>query len=187
MDISTVSLFLVACGILIALLSLWAQLWVNFGKSNDNARQIAASYGLFWIYTAILFAMAAVSLVLVKQYWEGLPQQPYILSRPLPQFIEELGFSFLVSSFIMGLANITESAVSIVIKAFKGRNAFEPLVNENKISKAWLITIAIIALVILIVTWLGITFCKLYWLGYIGVVVSGVVAFLLLNAGKRPS
>lgn len=180
MDTSTVGLFLVACGILIALLSLWAQLWMNYGKNKDNGRQIAASYGLFWIYTAILFAMVAISLVLARQYWEGLPQQTYILSRPLSQFMEELGFSFLVSSFIMGLVNITESAVSIFIKAFRGRNAFESLVDENIINKAWLFTLAVLALIILVVTWLGITFCKLYWLGYIGVAVSGVIVFFLL-------
>jgi hypothetical protein len=185
MDTSTISLFLVACGILIALLSLWAQLWVNFGKSNDTSKQIAASYGLFWIYTAILFAMVAICLVLVRQYWEGLPQQSSILSRPLPQFLEELGFSFLITSFIMGLTNITESAVSIVIKAFKGRSAFESLVTENKISKAWLITMAILALAILIITWLGITFCKLYWLGYILVAISGVIVFIVLNFSRH--
>ena len=187
MDQSAVALFLVACGVLIALLSLWAQLWANYGKNQGNGRKIAASYGLFWIYTAILFAMVAVSLVLVKQYWEGLPQQTFVLGRPLPQFIEELGFSFLVSSFIMGFANITESAVSIFIKAFKRKTAFESLVEEDSISKAWLLTLAIMALATLIFTWLGITFCKFYWLGYILVVASGVIVFFWIIRSRRSS
>jgi len=181
MNYNIISLFLVACAILIALLSLWAQLWVSFGKNQDNSRKISASYGLFWIYTAILFAMAAISIILVRQYWEGLSQQAFILSRPLPQFLEELGFSFLISSFIMGLVNITQSAVSILIKALRGRTAFESLVNEDRIRAAWLFTLAVLALITLAVAWLGIVFCKLWWLGYIVIGCVGIFVYWALH------
>ena len=113
--------WLTATGLLIAVLSLWAQLWAHFGTISHDAcmrsRRDAASLGLFWIYTAIAIAVVAFGLLLTNMLSLNLSWRDHI---------ERIAQGFVVTALLMGLANVAESAVSVLCKVWKGGTAFDP-------------------------------------------------------------
>lgn len=149
---------LVGAAILIALLSLWAQLWVSFGGSGGRGKQVSATLGLFWIYMAMVIAMLGLGLLLVGKYWEG----------SLCFDTSELCFGFLMTSFIMGLANIFESTVSVFLKGKRNKTAFDPLFEQPpELNRRRLLKLAGLALSLLIVSCLGVSCNHWFWLGYV--------------------
>lgn len=169
---------LVAAGVLIALLSLWAQLWVNFGK-KDRITQHTASIGLLWIYLSIVIAMASIGVVLIGEYWEGLTTWNIsVFNKDLKTFLFDLGFGFLVTSFLMGIANMTESAVSIVYKGQHGKTAFDSIPDKapspSKYRKT-LRTLLLIALTLLIISVFGSIWNHWVYLGYIPLIVVSLL------------
>jgi cell division protein FtsX len=60
MDYLTVKLDPSAIGILLAVLALWAQLWVGYSKAKSVERQRVVTIGLVWIYCAIFFGFIAI-------------------------------------------------------------------------------------------------------------------------------
>lgn len=188
-DKDAINLLLIAGGVIIALLSLWAQLWVSYGSHEDEStilrRRINASYGLLWIYIAISYALIGVTIFIIARFWENMPLEESFLSRSLKQFIDELGLSFLCTSFIMGFANIAESIVSIILKGLRQEDAFQPLTESTKVKRGWIITLVVLALAILTATWLGITFCKGWFYLYIVIAIIGIFLFGLTNRPEK--
>jgi len=60
---------LTATGILLAVLSLWALLWVSFTRGGEDvdSKKRAATIGLFWIYCSIAIAVVAFGLLLASK------------------------------------------------------------------------------------------------------------------------
>jgi len=151
------SYLLIGGAILIALLSLWAQLWVSFGSSRGRGEQVSATLGLFWIYMAIAIAMLGFGFLLVGKYWEG----------SLPFDTSELSFGFLMSSFIMGLANIFQSTVSVFSKGKRNKTAFDSLFEHPpELNRRRLLKLVGFALSLLIVSYLGVSCNHWFWSGY---------------------
>lgn len=165
---------LVAAGILIAILSLWAQLWVGFGGNKDNrddVKLVSATLGLFWIYMAILIAMIGLALVLVGRYWEG----GFIFDT------SEICFGFIMTSFIMGLANIFESTLSIFLKGRRNKTAFDPRFEHVPELKCRLVKLVGFALSLLLVSCLGVALNHLFWLGYVAILIWAVFEYVQLH------
>lgn len=152
------SYLLVGGAILIALLSLWAQLWFSFGSSRGRGEQVSATLGLFWIYMAIAIAMLGFGLLLVGKYWEG----------SLCFDISELSFGFLMTAFIMGLANIFQSTVSVFSRGKRNKTAFDPLFEHPpELNRRRLLKLVGLASSLLLVSYLGVSINHWFWSGYL--------------------
>lgn len=162
---------LVAAGILIAILSLWAQLWVGFGGDKDKIKQVSATLGLFWIYMAILIAMIGLGLLLMGRYWEG----SFCFDT------SDLCFGFIMTAFIMGLANIFESTVSIFLKGRRNKTAFDPRFEHVPELKCRLLKLIGFALSLLLVSCLGVALNHLFWLGYVPIVIWASYEYVQLH------
>lgn len=163
---------LVVSAILIAILSLWAQLWVGFGGNKDRSRQVSATLGLFWIYMAILIALLGLGLLLVGRYWEG----------SLFFDTSKLCFGFIITSFIMGLVNITQSTVSVFSKGKRNKTAFDPLFEQvPELNKRRLLKLVGFAISLLIVSYLGVAYSHSIWLGYVPILILGIYEYRQLH------
>jgi len=159
---------LIAAAILVTILSVWAQIWINRTSDENEGKKITASLGLFWIYMAILYAMTAIAFVLVGQYWEG-------LSYSCKSIMTDFGFGCFITAFIMGLVNIGESTLSAFIKGWRRQVAFDSLGDSIKLDRGWYIKLAVLALSIFIISTLGVIFYHWVYLGYI--IIAGYGAF----------
>lgn len=163
---------LVVAAILIAILSLWAQLWISFGGNKDRIKQVSATLGLFWIYMAILIAMVGLGLLLVGRYWEG----SFCFDT------SELCFGFLMTSFIMGLVNILQSTVSVFSKGKRNKTAFDPLFEQMpELNKRRLLKLVGFALSLLIVSYLGVAYRHWLWSGYAPILILAFYEYRQLH------
>ncbi|HEY49715.1 MAG TPA: hypothetical protein G4O13_06695 [Dehalococcoidia bacterium] len=109
---------LTATGILLAVLSLWALLWVSFTRGGEDvdSKKRAATIGLFWIYCSIAIAVVAFGLLLAsKLFGCGCPAS----------HARRIGEGFLSASFAMAATSVLQSLVSIAVKASRGKTAFD--------------------------------------------------------------
>jgi hypothetical protein len=126
---SSVGAFLTATALLVAILLVWAPLWVNTYKIyKDRIREYSyytakerknietgVSLGIAWIYLAILFALVAFSLTTWQVFSSG--------SKEIP--LAAVGF--LVASLSMAIVQILQSFLSAACKFWKGKVFDEPL------------------------------------------------------------
>lgn len=111
------------CAILIAILSLWAQLTVRISQNQDITKQKLSTLSLFWIYMAILCSLVALGFLFyarVGQLLDFLPK--FILYR--------IGLGLMLASFLMGSIHVFESVVTLAIKIKRNLNLYNSLVND---------------------------------------------------------
>lgn len=171
--------------VLIALLSLWANLWVSFGRSgklDDNSeierRKASATLGLIWIYSAILISLMSVAFILMGKYWEN-------LSQCWRDFFGELGFSFLITAFIMAIINMFESTWSAFWKGLRGITAFHSYPGFEVDRLNWCLLSRVSAIIVFLLTCssLGVMVDHRLWWGYL--LVFAFAAYTYLGLTKR--
>jgi len=166
-DISMVTI----TAVLIAVLSLWAQLWYRYAdhsKTSDKPKAIlvSATFGLFWIYIAILLALIALAMLISQALFDW--------------DIVSCAQGFIITSFLMGFLNIADSTYSILIKVHKDMTAFQPLLHVESIAslKCWFCVTILFALLLLLFSVLA-TMLSRWW--FVGDLVIILIGFLLYN------
>jgi hypothetical protein len=158
---------LAGAAVLVALLSLWANLWISFGRNKDDAdrRKAATSLGLFWIYCATVVALLAIGLVLLGKYWEG-------ASDCWRDMIHGLGFAFLITAYLMSLLNMFESSFSIFYKASKGLTAFDshPDLKSTMLNTGLLTRLTVSIVLLLACSIMVVLLNHWFWILYIPIV-----------------
>jgi len=156
---------LVVTGILVGLQVIWAQFWASQGRKTAD-KQTSATLGLYWTYVAIIIAMSGLAMLLIGKYWEGTISWPAF----------ELGFSFFITSFLMGMANMAESLLSLITRVRGRETAFDSNIGiETAKLNGWLLLrIAGIVVLLFIVSILGVLFSHWLWWSF---VVVALLAF----------
>ena len=159
-----------ASGILIAVLSLWAQLWYRYADHGRDGRDEAilrsASLGLFWIYMAILIALLAFGLTALKVLfgWHSL----------------EIAAGFGIASFLMGLLNIGESTISLFIKVGRGKTAFGAMFEATKETVIrWRSLMAVFAAFLCAFSMLGMVYHHAWFFGDLALIVVVIAGYFL--------
>lgn len=132
---------LIGAGILITVLSLWAQQWFNYGKSlpeEENDARFTTSLGLLWIYIAISFAIGSLGFALAGKYWGG-------ITPAISEILHGLSLGFIIPSFLLSLSNIIESTFNIWRKFRSNKTAFQSLVvipiEKRMVALRWIVGI----------------------------------------------
>jgi len=155
--------FIIIAGILVTIQVIWAQFWLNQGRTTeDKRRQASATVGLYWTYIAIIMAMVSLALFLMDKYWEG----------GLSWTVYEWGIGFFITSFLMGMINMMESSYSLLRRVLKGKTAFDYVgIDPAKLNLCLLLKIAgIVILPLLTVSLLGVLLTHWWFWGYMVVV-----------------
>lgn len=175
-----------AAAILLAILSLWAKLWVDFAKKEEEdgySKRVFATIGIFWIYLAIFIAMLALAMSVSKEFF----------SVDLSKAAEGL----IIASFLMGLVNIAESIVSIWWKVHLDKTAFEATEDIKATGKSmiwyrcWFCFMT--AFAILLATFSVISrYCSAWWLFgdivvLLGILIAGYSQFKSRNVIRTNS
>lgn len=176
---------LVGAAVLVAVLSLWANLWAGFGRSGDDEHQrqltkASATLGLFWIYSATIIALLALAFILIGQYKEGLCQW-------WRDFFHDLGFGFLIAGFIMAIINMLESAWSVYHKVSCDLTAFDPYpgFDAADVNRRLLCEIFCIVLLLLAVSVFGKMLDPWFWSGYLLILGYGYYIYRRITS-RRP-
>ena len=178
------SYLLASVAVLVALLSLWAQGWVNFAvakepykkkstTAEEARKKASATLGLFWIYIAVFFAMVGIGLLLVEDL------------VGLSICTSQIAMGCIITSFLMGLANIVESIVSTFRKVKRGKTIFDTLFKEEEVRKRWLVCIIVIAISLFLVSLFWVSCRGWIWLGYLLIVVAAICKYCKLTREKR--
>jgi len=180
------SYVLTATGILIAVLSLWAQLWYRYadygkkadGNEPDHSIQVTTTLGIIWIYSAILLSFFSFGLLISGTFfgWHTL----------------RFGIGLTISAFIMGLINIAESTFSKLFKVTKGKTFSESLLeigkNQNIQAMLWVILLMLLFIALLcLFSILAVFFTPLWLVGDLVLILIGLTLYLLFIVFKESS
>ena len=167
-----VSSLLIGTAILVAVLSIWALGWIVIGKNGDTNRKLFISLRLFWIYIAIIFAMLAITLSLIKVHVEGLAEiKIHFLDTTLKEFTFQLAFSCFITAFIVGFVNIVESTILIAFAGWKNKGLLDFIANNSTSNKNRFIILIVCAVIIFIFSLLAAIFSEWFVIGIFAIVV----------------
>ena len=120
--------FITANALLIVVLLVWAQLWIQpsvqlwvreYGKGNPagilNVFNLNVGIGLAWTYLAVLLALIALAWV----GWRSLTAQ--ICETPSP------AIGLFAASLVMAILDVGQSFISVSIKAWRNLQIYEPI------------------------------------------------------------
>lgn len=125
---STRNILVTVSAIIVALLSLWAQLTVRLiNEQSYPSRKKAATLSLYWIYLAIAIAMGALILWLLQT--SQFKFTPYFF----PKYFVGLGFIF--TPIVMICMSVLESIITMFAKGWQNKTAFDPL---GRFESPWL-------------------------------------------------
>ena len=145
--------------ILLAVLSLWALLWVSFTRDGEGgeSKKRTAAIGLFWIYCAITIAVVALGLLLWSEFFGC--ACPNSHARRIAE-------GLLVASFAMGITNVFQSAISIGIKIWRGKTAFDAMVEFPAGLYMWSpVFISVLGIALSIFSVLAVYYDRLFLIG----------------------
>lgn len=166
---------------LIIILSIWALNLIVIGKNSNTGGTSLISLRLFWLYVAVVFAMVAIILSLIKVHFEGLSGiEIYIANIILKEFIYSVAFSCTITAFIMGFTSIVESTIFVAIQGCKNKILSDSATNAIRVSKIWFIVLAVIAILILVLSLLAVIFNEWFVIGIIAI----VILLILLSISK---
>jgi hypothetical protein len=138
MDYLTVKLDPSAICILLAVLALWAQLWVGYSKAKSVERQRVVTIGLVWIYCAIFFGFIAIIASVLES--RGTVETIRIN-------IEGICF---VTSLVMGLISVGESVVTLAMKLKSGKTHDELSgISEENYRKSFYYIVILVSLILM--------------------------------------
>jgi hypothetical protein len=123
------NLFVTGSGILVAILVVWAQLWVTTGQIYEEKHQslISVGLGLTFIYAAIFFAALSFAII--------------FLSR-----VNIVSVSLFCSALIITLGEVSLSGLSVVLKTMSNvRGILSPTTGLGIIydNRDWIIWLGI--------------------------------------------
>jgi len=170
--------FLPATALLVAILLVWAQLWVNTYRIYKDSERKDADFiialALSWTYLAIFFAVAAFACFALG----FLPAQSF-------ECLEQAGIGLLGASFSMVVVEVVQSLWSAFRKFWKGKTFDEPAERPlGQCLAKWL-------LVGLPVCFLGFSMVASFinvwwWIGNPAVIfVTGIVILILRKVVPR--
>jgi hypothetical protein len=167
-----VNSLLIGAAILVVILSIWALGWITIGKDGDTNRKSFISLRLFWIYSAIIFAMLAITLSIIKVHVEGLAEiKIHFLDTTLKEFTIQLAFSCVITAFIMGFVNIVDSTILVVVAGWKNKGLSDFITNNLKSNKNRFIILAGCAGIIFVFSSLAVIFSEWFVIGIFATVV----------------
>jgi heme/copper-type cytochrome/quinol oxidase subunit 2 len=135
-------------GILIAVLALWAQLWVGYSKPDNVPRKRVVSIGLSWIYFAIFFGFFAFVATLLI----------FSSNKSVNNFQTKFADICFLTSLILGLISIGHSAFTLIFKLGSEKTHDDmPEISKNQYQKSFRYIVALIIIILigsaLIITW----------------------------------
>jgi hypothetical protein len=133
---------------------------------------MSATLGTLWIYIAVIVAFISLALLLAKEYWEG-----------GIKLAEEVGLGFFITAFLMALANIFESTITLFRRVLRGGTIYDlPRgITSKEYGKPLIVKLIGIICASLLFSTLGVVFPHYWWIGLVPVWGYGIYIYVRLT------
>jgi hypothetical protein len=119
--------YLTLLAILIAVLSIWAQLTVRTSRANDDTKSRTVTIAVFWDYVAITVSIMALAIFLLVAF------NAPLYSFPCLRFVaSRVAIALSVTAFTMAFAHAVGLVITTVCKGICGKTLFQSVLPDLK-------------------------------------------------------